>query len=176
MKDIYIKNHQEYIKKTDNNIIKKYFGKFNFFHDCYIKKWQYDSNKSELKYKIVSDNYFSKSKKYLEFDLYFMNIFEIKFKKEFYVEKKFFSEINWDTFFQEKNDFSFLYCLFDDSAYNEMLNNYFKKDIYKARLFFDNYLNIELDFCDLLVKEPKFINKLSHLEFYELIEKSDYNN
>lgn len=175
MEEIYLKKHYDFVKTTNNILIKKYFGKYNFFHDSFIKEWKYEPDKSILKYKTISDNYFSIDKKQIKFDIIFTNIFEIKFKKQFGIDKEFYKDIDWNNYFHDKRNFCFLYCLFEKSEYSDILGNYIKNPIYKARLFFDNYFNIELDFCKLEIEEPKFLKGLSDLEFYELIKGSDYN-
>ena len=176
MEEIYIKQHRDLLKKTDNIFIKKYFGEFNFFHDSYVKKWKYEPRKSKLTYKVLCENYFSKNKKQIEFDLIFNDIFEIKFMNQFSVDKEFYKDIEWKSFFSQRKDFCFLYCFFRESKYINVVGEYMKLPIYQAHLFFDNYFNVELDFCGLKINEPKETKKLSYLQLYELIRNSNYNN
>ena len=82
-----------------------------------------------------------------------IHIFEINFKRQFGVDKEFYKDIDWDYYFNDIRDFCFLYCYFEDSEYFNIVGTYIKKPIYKIRLFFDNYLNIELDFCNSFLSE-----------------------
>lgn len=155
MDDKLIDKHKNFLLRTGNPLIKKYFGIKQIFHDCHISNWKYKPNKSVLEYTIKQSFLMDILKvENIEYKIIFKRIFEIKFLTVSLVDEDDLDLDMWKNYFLPKRKSDFLYCLFDKSNYTELPKKLEGIEAIKGRLFFDSGLNVELDFLDLNIIEP----------------------
>ena len=148
----YAKKHIDILKDIESENIQKYFGENQIFHDSTVYRWKYKPKTCCLEYFL---KIWVGRKVYFKIKLTFREIFEIKFINSVRVDPEYYERLSWDNYFHCGNSFNFLYCYFDISDYEKMSRQNLKKPAFKARLFFDNCYDVELDFTQLDVEGPE---------------------
>ena len=163
------------VVSRENGLFSKYFSERNIFHDCNIENIEYNPYSAELGIQINSDLFLT-NKKPTEKPIsiiQFSRILDVTFTNYPWnlVDKESLDKCEWNDFLlKDKNgvNTNFLYCLFDKSEHEKFVSEKMNKKIYKARVFFDNWIQIALSFIDLQIILP---DNITEKEFFESYDK-----
>ena len=161
------------IVKMGNKTINEYFGEYQIFHDCLIKKILHDYKKCRMVIEIQQDEFKDELRmKKIVFRIEFIDILTITFGKQPIVGEDNYSLLKKKYFFQTRENITLKGCYFDKSDYNQKVASHFKPAPMKAYILFDNGLYLVVDFLEIRVVKPEALKKINIKRLYEKIHLS----